>query len=71
MFLEQTGDQKIDAVKDKMKYALMYDELELLRDAIKEAKELQTGETNLEKEINFCESKVENLALQQEQQKST
>lgn len=30
MFMDQTGDEKIDKVKEKLKYALIYDEIQLL-----------------------------------------
>lgn len=51
MFIDLTGDQKIDQIKDKMKYALMDDDLSLLKEAVKDAE----GVNNLEKEVNFCE----------------
>jgi hypothetical protein len=53
MFLEQTGDAKIDAIKEKMKYALMYDEVPLLTEVLSEAKTAATADYSLEKEINF------------------
>ena len=45
----------------------MYDEFNLLKDAVQEAQSLGDKEReNLEKEINFCEQRIENLTLQEQ-----
>jgi hypothetical protein len=64
MFLDKTENEKVNTVKEKMRQALIDNDIVRLESSVKEAQELNEGGI-LDKEVNYCKSKIELLNMQE------